>query len=595
MKPLSRIHEILDDLPPESMPESVKASVLSDLRRAQSEYTHLKTKYDRAIQGKSIVHSLLQKSSEEMVGRYRALFEYSGIPMVILNEDGIITLANSHFVEYTGIPYEKIVKKINFFDLIHSADREMAEEYHQARRRHEIIPSQYEIRFQAWFPSCRDVSLNVGLLPGSSESLVSLNDITERKQQKAELSAHNERLEALLTLYQMTGQPESVVTAYATKAGGRLTRSSLGFIAFVEEDREMVTVEAFWSDDSRNENGGTTPQLMQMTVHVDELPFIRQVLESGKPLILNRTPKPRSILTSIVDHPVFIQSALIIPIIDQDKAAAVVCVADKPEDYNLSDQLQLTVLMEGMWRLIIRNRQEDALKTANKKLGLLSSLTRHDVINMLTALEGYIELSKDISGDPEFLSFITKEISVVRSIGDIITFTREYEMVGINAPAWQDVSRIFIEAVSASPLPGVFATSDTEGVWIYADPLLVRVFSNFMDNSVRHGGDKVSTISLSWERTGDDLILIYQDDGIGVPWAEKDKVFIRGYGKHTGLGLFLIREIFAITGITIREVGEPGAGVRFEMTIPRGNFRILGNATGSDHRELIVSEEGTQS
>ena len=578
MKPLSRIQEILNDLPAGALSEEVSASLERELKRARTEFSHLKTKYDRSIQEKAVIHSLLQRSSEELIQRYRALFEYSGIPMVILNNEGKITLANSQFIEFSGITPDEITAGIRFFNLIDGdADKKMAEEYHQARRRNELIPVQYEVKFKLQSLSYRDVSLIVGLLPGGTDSLVSLHDVTERKHQRAELTAHNERLEALLTLYQMTGEPESVVTAYAIRKGTALTMSHVGFITFIHEDEEMLTVEAFWSEKPDMPQEHATPRITQMTVPIDELPYIRQVLATGEPLILYSTQNGSRELKNIVDQPIPFNRALFIPIIEQEKVVLVVCVADKEKNYDHSDELQLTVLMSGMWRLIIRNRQEEALKTVNKKLGLLTSLTRHDVLNLLTALGGYLELSREMTGEPELLSYISKEMAAVDSIEEIIAFTREYEMVGIKAPVWQDISGIFTEAVTASPLPGIGIRVRTDGVWVYADPLLIRVFSNFIDNSLRHGG-RVSEISLSFERTGDRLLLIYQDDGDGVSWSEKEKIFIRGYGKHTGLGLFLIREIFAITGIEIRETGEPGVGVRFEMNIPRGNFRLLGDA-----------------
>ncbi|MCX6690353.1 MAG: sensor histidine kinase, partial [Methanoregula sp.] len=57
---------------------------------------------------------------------------------------------------------------------------------------------------------------------------------------------------------------------------------------------------------------------------------------------------------------------------------------------------------------------------------------------------------------------------------------------------------------------------------------------------------------------------------------DKKKLFTRGFGKHTGLGLFLSREILAITGITITENGVPGKGARFEITVPKGAWRMAG-------------------
>jgi len=67
-----------------------------------------------------------------------------------------------------------------------------------------------------------------------------------------------------------------------------------------------------------------------------------------------------------------------------------------------------------------------------------------------------------------------------------------------------------------------------------------------------------------------------EDDVDDVPAGEKERIFTRGFGKNTGLGLFLSREILAITGITIRETGESGKGVRFEITVPKGAWRMNG-------------------
>jgi signal transduction histidine kinase len=70
------------------------------------------------------------------------------------------------------------------------------------------------------------------------------------------------------------------------------------------------------------------------------------------------------------------------------------------------------------------------------------------------------------------------------------------------------------------------------------------------------------------------LVLTYHDNGVGISADDKKKLFQKGFGKHTGLGLFLSREILAITGITITENGEPGKGVRFEITVPHGAYRF---------------------
>jgi signal transduction histidine kinase len=60
---------------------------------------------------------------------------------------------------------------------------------------------------------------------------------------------------------------------------------------------------------------------------------------------------------------------------------------------------------------------------------------------------------------------------------------------------------------------------------------------------------------------------------MGVAEADKKKIFNRGFGKNTGLGLFLTAEILSITGLSIQETGEEGKGARFEIRIPMNGFR----------------------
>ena len=67
-------------------------------------------------------------------------------------------------------------------------------------------------------------------------------------------------------------------------------------------------------------------------------------------------------------------------------------------------------------------------------------------------------------------------------------------------------------------------------------------------------------------------MIIIEDDGIGITRKDKSRIFDRGVGQNTGLGLFLVREILSITGITIVETGEPGKGARFEIRVPRGRY-----------------------
>ena len=219
-----------------------------------------------------------------------------------------------------------------------------------------------------------------------------------------------------------------------------------------------------------------------------------------------------------------------------------------------------------------RRKAEDAAKAANRKLNLLSSITRHDINNQLTVLSGYLELLQDSEPDPALIEYCGKAATAADRISAMIRFTKTYESIGINAPAWQDIRSLVSAAANDVALGKIQIVNDIpSGSEVFADPLIIKVFYNLMDNAVRYGG-KITTIRFSVQRSGSDYLIICEDDGDGVAAEEKEKIFVRGFGKNTGLGLFLSREILSITGLTIMELGEPGQGARFEITTPEGNI-----------------------
>ncbi|MCX6689119.1 MAG: HAMP domain-containing sensor histidine kinase [Methanoregula sp.] len=87
----------------------------------------------------------------------------------------------------------------------------------------------------------------------------------------------------------------------------------------------------------------------------------------------------------------------------------------------------------------------------------------------------------------------------------------------------------------------------------------------------------MKTIRVSSRESDRGLTIVCEDDGMGIPTEDKKRLFTKGFGKNTGLGLFLSREILAITGITITENGIPGKGARFEISVPKGAYRFTGN------------------
>jgi len=219
-----------------------------------------------------------------------------------------------------------------------------------------------------------------------------------------------------------------------------------------------------------------------------------------------------------------------------------------------------------------RRKAEEALFRANKKLNLLNSITRHDILNQLTILGGYIELSKELVKDEELLGFIEHEKKATKAIRSMITFTKDYQDIGLYRPQWQNLKNITTLLAAAVDFGNVTLKNELGRLEVYADPLFEKVVFTLLENAIRHGGS-LTCVRFSYRIVDGGCLLVCEDDGAGVSSDEKEKIFLREYGKHTGFGLFLPREILGITGFSIRETGISGKGARFEIFIPAGSFK----------------------
>ena len=223
---------------------------------------------------------------------------------------------------------------------------------------------------------------------------------------------------------------------------------------------------------------------------------------------------------------------------------------------------------------------EAALVQANRKLNLMSAVTRHGILNKLTVLNAYLDLVKT---DPSS-STVSQRLDRIESTADAIRrqieATRHYQDMGVKAPLWHNAFDCFNESLSHRDARKVRCTNNLLGLDVYSDPLLEQVFANLIENTLMHSPG-ATAISCSYEKTCDGLSIIYEDNGVGIPDNQKETVFREGFGKNSGLGLFLVREILAITGITIHENGKAGKGVRFELHVPEGYYMVHASGAGS--------------
>jgi len=220
-----------------------------------------------------------------------------------------------------------------------------------------------------------------------------------------------------------------------------------------------------------------------------------------------------------------------------------------------------------------RKTVKDAISNANHKLNLLSGITRHDIGNELQIMFGYLGFVKEDNQNPQIEEYIDKIYESAHHIERQIAFTRDYQDIGVQSPIWQNVAAVITQAIRNIDINPIQFQVDISGVQVYADPLMIKVFFNLVDNAKRYG-EKITYIRFFGEERIDGYVIICEDDGVGIEEKFKLKIFNREFFKHTGFGLNLSREILDITGITITETGKPGIGARFEILVPEGKYRF---------------------
>lgn len=221
-----------------------------------------------------------------------------------------------------------------------------------------------------------------------------------------------------------------------------------------------------------------------------------------------------------------------------------------------------------------QRRAELSLKRANAKLELLGGITKHDISNQLSIMSGNLALLRDGEVDEMKKRRLARLENAIDIIEKRLLFVREYQTSGSDSPIWNNVSDLIDQLPIKGNVDNLRLSKQLLGVEVLADPMLKIVFHNLLDDSIKYAAKPV-TVGIHCEQKGNELVIIYEDKGPGIPQEKKEDIFHKGGSKGTGIGLYLSREILSESNITIKEVGMPGEGVRFELGIPAGQYRMV--------------------
>ena len=309
-----------------------------------------------------------------------------------------------------------------------------------------------------------------------------------------------------------------------------------------------------------------------------------EVYETGEPVVhrdvrdvgnvLNpETPIRSELFLPLGEHGVFLAGSL------------------EPDDFEPADVALAKVLSANVEAALDQAARESALRRRetelarqNRRLEEFANVVSHDLKNPLSIAEGHLSLARETGEAGSFVAVERAHDRMARLIDDLLTLARQGRAIGATEPvtidslarrAWSNID-VGDAALDLRTELSVDADGDR----------LVQLFENLFRNSVAHsstGSQASPDDSVEHSSTGsqaspgvtvrvgslpDEAGFYVEDDGPGIPAADRERVFESGFStasKGTGFGLAIVSTIVEAHGWTIRVRGGSDGGARFEV------------------------------
>ncbi len=411
-------------------------------------------------------------------------------------------------------------------------------------------------------------------------------EIGERKQIEAALRLDETRLEALLELSHMTGDSIREIADFAVEQQVNLTRSKIGWLGLLNEDETILSVQA-WSkavtEQCAISDQGRTDSV-QIHSSIESGGVWADVVRNRTTLILNDYSKSYPHKSPFPEKHVALSRLMVVPVFERTRVVMLAAVANKKESYDTSDARQLTLLMDGMWKLIQREKTQKKLRQSENlaAIGTALSGVAHDLKTPLIAIGGFTcMVQQDMSeDDPNFnkLEIVKKETRRLESIlEEILDFARPLEL----HPSAEDINRTVSECIEV-------ASRLTEGKKVVvgseslADSVILdhqrmkQALINLITNAVEASPEEEIVTIICCRKRGN-LVLDVIDRGPGIQPEERDTVFMPFFTtkkKGTGLGLTIVKKIIEAHQGNLLILDNPFKGLTFRIEIPENWYKI---------------------
>lgn len=191
--------------------------------------------------------AILQQSEKT----YRTVFENTGTATILIEEDATISMANTEYEHLSGFSREEIEGKQAWTVFVQGEDGKRMRDYHRRRRIHpESVPRTYECRLRNKAGEDKIAMMTVAMIPGTSQSIASIRDITKRRMAQKALKRSEEK-------FAKAFRASPVAIMIATMNDGRIMDINDSFLDLTGFTKASiigtpVKAVAFWPESSHH-------------------------------------------------------------------------------------------------------------------------------------------------------------------------------------------------------------------------------------------------------------------------------------------------------------------------------------------------------
>ncbi len=392
------------------------------------------------------------------------------------------------------------------------------------------------------------------------------------------LNLEQSRLEALWELSQMNAASTMQVYAFVLDQQVRLTGSRFGLLGFTNEDETALSVYTCTGRTA----GGCTILNRPVSFPIGEDGIWSDTIRNRGPVIVNQFITLDEPATDLFpDAGSGLHRKMCVPVIDGDRVVAVALVADKKEDYDQADVRRLTLLMDGVWKLLQREEAQKALRESENlaSLGRALSSVAHDLKTSLVAIGGFTRsVYKHIGRDipyREKLEIVMKETGRMENlINEMLDFSKPLKLHLQNEDVNQliDECILVVRSMASEKKIGIQTVYSADLPPVAIDPARIKqVVINLLSNAVHASPEGKAVIVYTRMGRSGFLLIDVKDCGCGIPPEKRGEIFMPFVSFReggTGLGLPIVKKIVESHHGRIQIFDNPESGITFRVAIP---------------------------